>query len=73
MNIRLKIKNSSKTIDYGDFEGIVDVRTDNGCRVDEGVIYDAVFQRYDIHEGCYRLKIIITDKKCKGECNDKNP
>lgn len=63
MKIKLRIKNSSKDIDFGDFEGEVVIRTQDGCRVLEGIKYDAEFERYEIREGCYKLRIKITEKK----------
>ena len=67
MKIKLRIKNSSKDIDFGDFEGEVIVITENGGRVEEGIVYDATFERYEFCRGCYKLRILITEKK-----NDKN-
>lgn len=63
MKIRLRIKNSSKDIDFGDYEGEVVIRTQDGCRVFEGIKYDVEFERYEIHEGVYKLRLIIMEKK----------
>ena len=66
--IKLRIKNSSKDIDFGDYEGEVKISTQDGGRVLEGVKYDATFERYEIREGVYKLRINISERKCKGEC-----
>lgn len=70
MKIKLRIKNSSRDIDFGDYEGEVKISTQDGGRVLEGVKYDATFERYEIREGVYKLRINITERKCKGKCND---
>jgi len=63
MKIKLRIKNSSKDIDFGDYEGEIIIRTEDGCRVEEGVLYDAEFEKYEYCRGCYKLRIKITEKK----------
>lgn len=65
MKVRLRIKNSSKDVDFGDYEGEVVIKTQDGCRILEGVKYNAVFERYEIREGVYKLRISITEKDCK--------
>ena len=69
MNIKLRIKNSSKDIDFGDYEAEIVIRTADGGRVLEGIKYDAEFERYEIREGVYKLRIKITERKCKGHCS----
>lgn len=70
MKIKFRIKNSSRDIDFGDYEGEVKISTQDGCRVLEGVSYNVTFERYEIREGIYKLRLNITEKKCKGKCND---
>lgn len=69
MKIKLRIKNSSKDIDFGDYEGEVIIRTQDGGRVFEGTSYNMKFERYEIREGVYKLRMIVTEKQCVGHCN----
>lgn len=70
MKIKLRVKNSSKDIDFGDYEGEVVIRTQDGGRVFEGTNYNVTFERYEIREGIYKLRMNVTERKCKGHCND---
>lgn len=70
MKIKLRIKNSLRDIDFGDYEGEVKISTQDGGRVLEGVPYNVTFERYEIREGVYKLRLNITEKKCKGKYND---
>jgi hypothetical protein len=68
--IRLVIKNSSQSIDFGNYEAVVNIKTQDGGRVFEGVKYIAEFERYEIREGVYKLRIKISENTCKNKCNE---